>query len=161
MSRLESEQMNEWSWEKAHTTHLKHNNITLYINWPTNARTKKQMEWLRPLPQGRIPPQTPHSVKQSWKFWNDWNCLIMLRNAKICTIKMYYPWKCFQIFYLTTGSTIFGTLKMRKMWFFCTLKVLVVKWCRRKWNDHNLMYIYHIEFQNMPKIQWNSWKDHT
>ena len=23
------------------------------------------------------------------------------------------------------------------------MKVKVVKWCRKKWNKHNLMYIYH------------------
>ena len=36
--------------------------------------------------------------------------------------------------------------------FFCILKVLF-KWCRRKWN------IITNQFQNMPKIQWNSWND--
>ena len=54
-----SSRWTEWSWEKAHTTHLKHNNITLYINWPTNARTKKQMEWPRPLPKGKHHPKPP------------------------------------------------------------------------------------------------------
>ena len=54
----------------------------------------------------------------------------------------------------------FSTQKMRKMCFFYfILNVKVVKWCRRKWNNHNLMFIYHIQCQNMPKIQWNSSND--
>ena len=36
------------------------------------------------------------------------------------------------------------------------MKVKVVKWCRKKWNEHNLMYIYHKQCEIKQKIQWNS-----
>ena len=36
------------------------------------------------------------------------------------------------------------------------VKVKVVKWCRKKWNEHNLIYIYHKQCEIMQKIQWNS-----
>ena len=36
------------------------------------------------------------------------------------------------------------------------VKVKVVKWCRKKWNEHNLMYIYHKQCEIKQKIQWNS-----
>ena len=36
------------------------------------------------------------------------------------------------------------------------VKVKVVKWCRKKWNEHNLMYIYHKECEILQKIHWNS-----
>ena len=36
------------------------------------------------------------------------------------------------------------------------VKVKVVKWCRKKWNEHNLMYIYHKQYEIKQKIQWNS-----
>ena len=36
------------------------------------------------------------------------------------------------------------------------MKVEVVKWCRKKWNEHNLMYIYHKQYEIKQKIQWNS-----
>ena len=38
------------------------------------------------------------------------------------------------------------------------VKVRVVKWCRKKWNEHNLMYIYHkqceICIQGIPSENW-------
>ena len=34
------------------------------------------------------------------------------------------------------------------------MKVKVVKWCRKKWNEHNMIYIYHKQCE--IKIQWNS-----
>ena len=37
-----------------------------------------------------------------------------------------------------------------------TMKVKVVKWCRKKWNKPNLMHIYHKQSEIMQKIQWNS-----
>ena len=37
-----------------------------------------------------------------------------------------------------------------------TMKVKVVKWCRKKWNKPNLMYIYHKQSEIMQKNQWNS-----
>ena len=36
------------------------------------------------------------------------------------------------------------------------MKVKVVKWCRRKWNKHNLMYIYQKQCEIKQKNQWNS-----
>ena len=36
------------------------------------------------------------------------------------------------------------------------VKVKVVKWCRKKWFDHNLMYIYHKQCEIMQKNQWNT-----
>ena len=36
------------------------------------------------------------------------------------------------------------------------MKVKVVKWCRKKWNEHNLMTIYHKQCEIKQKIQWNS-----
>ena len=38
------------------------------------------------------------------------------------------------------------------------MKVKVVKWCRKKkkWNEHNLMHIYHKQCEIMQKNQWNS-----
>ena len=36
------------------------------------------------------------------------------------------------------------------------MKVKVVKWCRKKWNKPNLMYIYHNQSEIMQKNQWNS-----
>ena len=36
------------------------------------------------------------------------------------------------------------------------MKVKVVKWCRKKWNEHNLMYIYHKQCETKQKNQWNS-----
>ena len=36
------------------------------------------------------------------------------------------------------------------------MRVKVVKWCRKKWNEHNLMYIYHKQCEIKQKIQWNS-----
>ena len=38
------------------------------------------------------------------------------------------------------------------------IHVKVVKWCRKEWNEHNLMYIYHKQCEIMQKIQWNSSK---
>ena len=40
------------------------------------------------------------------------------------------------------------------------MKVKVVKWCRKKkkWNEHNLMHIYHKQCEIMQKNQWNSSK---
>ena len=38
------------------------------------------------------------------------------------------------------------------------IHVKVVKWCRKKWNEHNLMCIYHKQCEIMQKIQWNSSK---
>ena len=36
------------------------------------------------------------------------------------------------------------------------MKVKVVKWCRKKkkWNEHNLMHIYHKQCEIMQKNQW-------
>ena len=31
------------------------------------------------------------------------------------------------------------------------VKVKVVKWCRKKWFDHNLMYIYHKQYEILQK----------
>ena len=36
------------------------------------------------------------------------------------------------------------------------LKLKVVIRCRKKWNEPNLMYIYHLQCEKMQKIQWNS-----
>ena len=36
------------------------------------------------------------------------------------------------------------------------MKMKVVIWCRKKWNEHNLMYIYHKQCEIKQKIQWNS-----
>ena len=36
------------------------------------------------------------------------------------------------------------------------MKVKVAKWCRKKWNEHNLMYIYHKQCETKQKNQWNS-----
>jgi len=36
------------------------------------------------------------------------------------------------------------------------VKVKVVKWCRKKWNEHNLMYICHQQCEIMHKFQRNS-----
>ena len=36
------------------------------------------------------------------------------------------------------------------------VKVKVVKWCRKKWNEHNLMYIYHKQCEIKQKNHWNS-----
>ena len=38
------------------------------------------------------------------------------------------------------------------------IHVKVVKWCRKEWNEHNLMYIYHKQCEIMQKSQWNSSK---
>ena len=38
------------------------------------------------------------------------------------------------------------------------IHVKVVKWCRKEWNEHNLMYIYHKQCEIMQKIQWNNSK---
>ena len=32
----------------------------------------------------------------------------------------------------------------------------VVKWCRKKWNEHNMMYIYHKQCKIKQKNRWNS-----
>ena len=34
-----------------------------------------------------------------------------------------------------------------------TQKLKVAKWCRKHLNEHNLMYIYHKQCENMQKIQ--------
>ena len=36
------------------------------------------------------------------------------------------------------------------------VKVKVVKRCRKRWNEHNLMYINHKECEILQKIHWNS-----
>ena len=36
------------------------------------------------------------------------------------------------------------------------IHVKVVKRCRKKWNEHNLMYIYHKQCEIKQKNQWNS-----
>ena len=36
------------------------------------------------------------------------------------------------------------------------VKVKVVKWCRKKWFDHNLMYIYHKQCEILQKNHRNS-----
>ena len=36
------------------------------------------------------------------------------------------------------------------------VKVKVVKWCQKKWNEHNLMYICHKQCEIMHNIQRNS-----
>ena len=36
------------------------------------------------------------------------------------------------------------------------VKVKVVKLCRKKWFDHNMMYIYHKQYEILQKIIWNS-----
>ena len=36
------------------------------------------------------------------------------------------------------------------------MKMKVVKWCRKKWNDHNMMYIYHKQCEIKQKNRWNS-----
>jgi len=36
------------------------------------------------------------------------------------------------------------------------MKVKVVKWCRKKWNEHNMMYIYHKQCEIKQKNHWNS-----
>ena len=38
------------------------------------------------------------------------------------------------------------------------IHVKVVKWCRKKWNEHNLMCIYHKQCEIMQKNRWNSSK---
>ena len=35
-----------------------------------------------------------------------------------------------------------------------TQKLKVAKWCWKQRNEHNLMYIYHKQCENMQKIQW-------
>ena len=34
------------------------------------------------------------------------------------------------------------------------IHVKVVKWCRKEWNEHNLMYIYQKQCEIMQKIQF-------
>ena len=34
-----------------------------------------------------------------------------------------------------------------------TQKLKVAKWCWKQQNEHNLMYIYHKQYENMQKIQ--------
>ena len=36
------------------------------------------------------------------------------------------------------------------------VKVKVIKWCQKKWNEHNLMYICHKQCEIMHKFQRNS-----
>ena len=36
------------------------------------------------------------------------------------------------------------------------LKLKVIIRCRKKWNEPNLIYIYHLQCEKMQKIQWNS-----
>ena len=36
------------------------------------------------------------------------------------------------------------------------MKVKVVKRCRKKWNEHNMMYIYHKQCEIKQKNHWNS-----
>ena len=35
------------------------------------------------------------------------------------------------------------------------MKVKVVKWCQKKWNEHNLMYVCHKQYEIMHNIQRN------
>ena len=46
------------------------------------------------------------------------------------------------------------TTRSQLVWSFesqSRVKVKVVKWCRKKWNDHNLMYIYHKQCEILQK----------
>ena len=52
---------------------------------------------------------------------------------------------------LTTQSQLVWSFESQN-W----VKVKVVTWCWKKWNKHNLMYIYHKQCEIKQKIQWNS-----
>ena len=52
---------------------------------------------------------------------------------------------------LTTQSQLVWSFESQS-W----VKVKVVKWCRKKWNEHNLMWIYHKQCEILQKIHWNS-----
>ena len=44
-------------------------------------------------------------------------------------------------------------------WFQKPMKVKVVKWGKKKWNEHDLMHIYHKQCEIIQKIEWNSSND--
>ena len=62
-------------------------------------------------------------------------------------------------YYLDHPPQWTDTTQSQLVWSFesqSRVKVKVVKWCRKKWFDHNLMYIYHKQCEILQKIHRNS-----
>ena len=69
----------------------------------------------------------------------EWQCTSLLKHGE---------GKCFYV--KTQCQDEFRILSSR------TQKLKLVKWCWKQQSEHNLMYIYHKQCENMQKIQWKS-----
>ena len=92
--------------------------------------------------------------------WNvRWKCLLLNYTSLVDSRMSFSLCKNTANWLITYGATVRAKSQSQLVWSFesqSRVKVKVVKWCRKKWFDHNQMYIYHKQCEILQKNHRNS-----
>ena len=95
---------------------------------------------------------TPLRLVHGWcSNFHPWRSAIPERTA-------IFLWQAFYNIFIFINSDIIIEIEMSQsqlVWSFesqSRVKVKVVKWCRKKWNEHNLVYVYHKQWEIKQKF---------